>query len=95
MAQCARNHIVGAVEMAAFVDATPKTGLLPPVAADQSDRFDVPSQRRLDDIGVETVMGAMLDKAKSRVLTLDMEDFEDTPRSQRVPVESDAFLKAR
>ena len=73
--------------------------LLPPVPADrfpeEAHRYDVPSQRRLDDVGVETVMGAMIEKSKSRVLTLDMEDFEDTPRSQRVPVESDAFLKAR
>ena len=76
----------GVVEMASS-DAT----LLPPV----SDFADIPSARRLDDVGIETVMGAMIEKSRSRVLALDMEDFEDTPRSQRVPVESDAFLKAR
>ena len=75
----------------ASLDAT----LLPPVVSD--DPQDRGSARRLDDVGVDTVMNAMREKTtqKKAVLALDMEDFEDTPRSQRVPAQSDGFLKVR
>ncbi len=79
--------------MASSFDAT----LLPPPVP-HDFLGDRGSARRLDDVGLETVMEAMLEK---RVLALDlqdlpsMDDFEDTPRSHRVAADADAFLKAR
>jgi hypothetical protein len=65
--------------------------LLPPTPADPE------SARTLDEVGVEAVLGAMVaQKRASRPCADELEvALEETPRSQRVPADSDAFLKAR
>jgi hypothetical protein len=67
------------------------------------------SSRTLDEVGVENVLHAMVEQRRraSEPAACEVADYEgapwegapleyeETPRSQRVPVESDAFLKAR
>jgi hypothetical protein len=66
------------------------------------------SSRTLDEVGVENVLHAMVEQRRraSEPAACEVEregapwegaplEYEETPRSQRVPVESDAFLKAR
>jgi hypothetical protein len=56
------------------------------------------SDRTLEDIGVEAVLGAMVEQRRaSRPCPNEIGDltFEETPRSHRVAADSDAFLKAR
>ncbi len=53
------------------------------------------SDRTLDDVGVEAVLGAMVEQRRASRPCPSEVEFEETPRSQRVAADSDAFLKAR
>ncbi len=53
------------------------------------------SDRTLDDVGVEAILGAMVEQRRASRPCPSEVAFEETPRSQRVPADSDAFLKAR
>jgi hypothetical protein len=64
--------------------------------------LDRASSKTLEDIGVEAVLHAMVDQKKARAseparneLVEYALEYEETPRSHRVPADSDAFLKAR
>ncbi len=76
----------------ASADAT----LLPPELPPSEERG---SSRTLDDVGVEAVLGAMIEQRRaSRPCPSEVEspfEFEETPRSRRVAADSDAFLKVR
>jgi hypothetical protein len=81
---------------------TAEATLLPPPYSPSS-----PSTRRLDEVGVETVLGAMIEQKRRAsqpsypALTLDLErDGEgeredDAPATERAPTRSEVFLKAR
>ena len=73
--------------------------ILPPPPDKEEERG---SSRRLDDVGVEKVLHAMVEQRRaSRPAPEELEqpsgelDYVETPRSRRVPADSDAFLKAR
>jgi hypothetical protein len=76
--------------------------ILPPPPDKEEERG---SSRRLDDVGVENVLHAMVEQRRaSRPAPEELEqadqragelDYVETPRSRRVPADSDAFLKAR
>lgn len=73
--------------------------LIPPPLEKGEERG---SSRRLDEVGVENVLHAMVEQRRaSRPAPDEIEapsgevELEETPRSRRVPASSDAFLKAR
>jgi len=76
----------------------PRAPAVPPPSSATVDRD---SRRTLDEIGIETVLGAMIEQKKraSEPDAFEIElpplAYEETPRSRRVPADSDAFLKAR
>jgi hypothetical protein len=79
----------------ASADAT----LLPPPVDTDDGPVSRGSSRTLDEVGVERVLGAMIEQRRaSRPCASEIEPtlvYEETPRSRRVPADSDAFLKAR
>jgi hypothetical protein len=65
--------------------------LLPPPHLDD----DRGSARTLDDVGPVNVLGAMIEQRRASQPDPHELDILETPRSHRVPADSDAFLKAR
>jgi hypothetical protein len=69
--------------------------LLPPPLDDRA------SSKTLEDVGALAVLHAMVDQRKARTsepAKSEIEhtlEYDETPRSHRVPADSDAFLKAR
>ena len=53
------------------------------------------SDRTLDDVGVEAILGAMVEQRRASRPCPSELVVDETPRSQRVAADSDAFLKAR
>jgi len=53
------------------------------------------SDRTLDDVGVEAVLGAMVEQRRASRPCPSEVELDETPRSHRVAADSDAFLKAR